>query len=138
MRMTAEQRGIYRELLAEVWIRGSLPADEHMLFRMASCTPKEWARSRDVALACSNARGLRARGHGDGREAHRTLEMGFLSCSKGVPIVMGKANPVSSHRSLAMARSRSWRCRWEDEGGSHDSLKHKGAVGVTMLRTGCK
>ncbi len=56
MRMTAEQRGIYRELLDETWLRGSLPTEEHLLVRMAQCTADEWARSRDVVLACFELR----------------------------------------------------------------------------------
>ena len=46
--MTAEQRGIYRELLDYCWEAGSLPADERLLQRMSLATDAEWRRSWPV------------------------------------------------------------------------------------------
>lgn len=43
--MTAEQRGIYRDLLDFCWRDGSLPVDESSLQRIAAASDKEWRRS---------------------------------------------------------------------------------------------
>lgn len=49
--MTAEQRGIYVQLLAEQWYSGNgLPSDDGVLCRLAACTPEEWGRSKDSVL----------------------------------------------------------------------------------------
>lgn len=46
--MTSEQRGIYRELLDQCWMEGSLPADEVVLRRFARAEIPEWKRSWPV------------------------------------------------------------------------------------------
>lgn len=43
--MSAEQRGIYRDLLDVCWREGSLPSDDGTLQRIAAVTDKEWRRS---------------------------------------------------------------------------------------------
>lgn len=43
--MSAEERGIYRDLLDSCWRDGSLPCDESVLQRIAAVTDKEWRRS---------------------------------------------------------------------------------------------
>lgn len=46
--MTAEQRGVYRDLLDICWDQGSLTTDETALRRLAMCEPKEWKRAWPV------------------------------------------------------------------------------------------
>lgn len=49
--MTAEQRGVYLQLLAEQWYSGNgLPSDENLLVRLAGCTSEEWKRSKEPVL----------------------------------------------------------------------------------------
>jgi uncharacterized protein YdaU (DUF1376 family) len=50
--MSAEQRGIYVQLLCEQWYSGEgLPSDDSTLARLAACTREEWERSKDAVLA---------------------------------------------------------------------------------------
>ena len=49
--MTAEERGIYRELLDQCWRDGSLPNSERALQVFARVSDKEWKRSRAKVLA---------------------------------------------------------------------------------------
>lgn len=50
--MSAEARGVYRELLDAAWQEGgSLPQDERLLVALAGCTAGEWKRSKAVVLA---------------------------------------------------------------------------------------
>lgn len=42
-RMTPAERGIYRELLDECWLEGSIPGDMDDLAEIARCTPAEMA-----------------------------------------------------------------------------------------------
>jgi uncharacterized protein YdaU (DUF1376 family) len=49
--MTAEQRGIYIQLLCEQWYGcNGLPSDEKALIQLAGCTADEWARSSESIL----------------------------------------------------------------------------------------
>jgi uncharacterized protein YdaU (DUF1376 family) len=50
--MTAEERGIYRELIDQCWREGSLPVSDRALQNFARATDKEWKRSRKAVLAC--------------------------------------------------------------------------------------
>lgn len=50
--MTAEERGIYRELIDQCWREGSLPNSDRALQNFARATDKEWKRSRKAVLAC--------------------------------------------------------------------------------------
>jgi uncharacterized protein YdaU (DUF1376 family) len=43
--MNSEEKGIYRELLDYTYHKGSLPADEGTLIKIAAATPQEWKRS---------------------------------------------------------------------------------------------
>ncbi len=45
IRMTLEERAIYRDLLDHCWEQGSLPNDEQMLAKICSATPSEFKRS---------------------------------------------------------------------------------------------
>ena len=50
--MTAEQRGVYVQLLAEQWYSGTgLPESDDALIRLANCTAAEWERSKASVLA---------------------------------------------------------------------------------------
>lgn len=50
--MNLAERGAYRELLDECWLReGVIPDDEEVLIRICACTPEEWARIRGKVLA---------------------------------------------------------------------------------------
>jgi len=46
--MTAEQRGVYRELLDHCWMAGDLPTDERLLRKLARCEEDEWQRAWPV------------------------------------------------------------------------------------------
>ena len=49
--MTAEQRGVYIQLLCEQWYGGNgLPSDENALIQLAGCTTDEWARTSESIL----------------------------------------------------------------------------------------
>jgi uncharacterized protein YdaU (DUF1376 family) len=49
--MTAEQRGIYIQLLCEQWYGGNgLPSDEKALIQLSGCTTDEWDRSSESIL----------------------------------------------------------------------------------------
>ena len=53
--MTAEQRGIYIQLLCEQWYGGNgLPSDENALIQLAGCTADEWSRSSESILELSH------------------------------------------------------------------------------------
>lgn len=45
IRMTLEERAIYRDLLDHCWEQGSLPNDEQMLAKICSATPSEFKRA---------------------------------------------------------------------------------------------
>lgn len=51
--MTLAERGAYRELLDECWLRpdGILPNDDRVLARIALCTPEEWAEVKPAVMS---------------------------------------------------------------------------------------
>jgi uncharacterized protein YdaU (DUF1376 family) len=50
--MSAEARGILIQLLAEQWHGGNgLPVEDTVLFELAGCTRKQWARFKDQIMA---------------------------------------------------------------------------------------
>jgi len=50
--MNLMERGAYRELLDECWLRGGvIPADEAVLIRVCACTPAEWDQIKANVLA---------------------------------------------------------------------------------------
>lgn len=51
LEMTAEQRGIYRDLLDHHYSEGSLPSNEKALRMIAGVTDKEWKRSSSLVLS---------------------------------------------------------------------------------------
>src|ERR1035437_7375538 len=55
-RMTPAERGIYRELIDECWLAGSIPHDMDELAEIACCTPSEMAEAWPNIKGCFSER----------------------------------------------------------------------------------